>query len=77
MAEYPSTRALELLHADLRHVLERAEKVLRHYGVGHWKLSLIARNPDPDKPGEWTCATSDDLDAVARAVTQADRTVLD
>lgn len=75
MAERPSSRAVELLHADLSQVLERAEKILRHYGVGHWRLTLVARNPDPGKAGEWTCVTSDEPDAVALTLLQPDRTV--
>lgn len=76
MAEQPSARAVELLNADLSAVLARAERVLQHYGVGHWRLTLIARNPEPGKDDEWTCLTSDDEHAVARAITEGARSVL-
>lgn len=59
----PLTR---MLNGDLEAALGAVERKLREYGLGHWRLTLVARNPDPAKPGEWTVLTLDDPKTVAR-----------
>jgi hypothetical protein len=59
------------LHDDLSDVLQLAVSVLRAHGIADWKLTLVARNPDPDEPGQWVNVTNDEAALVAATITRA------
>ena len=59
---------IRMLHEDLLMALGEVEAVLKHYGIGHWKATLVIRNPD--RPGEWTIESADDVAAVGALLVQ-------
>lgn len=57
------------LRSELELLLQLAAKTLKDHGISHWKLSLVARNPD--EPGQWVNITNDDPAAVAETISSS------
>lgn len=62
--------ALKAVHFEFCRLLDKAELVLKRFGISHWKLSLIARNSDRAKAGEWVNVSNDQPSAVAQMLLQ-------
>lgn len=59
------------IHSDIcASAMDEIERTQKRFGIKHWKASVVLRNPDPAKSGEWLIVTNDDPVAVAQTITQ-------
>lgn len=61
--------SIAAIHADIcSRAMEEIERTQSRFGIKHWKASVVLRNPDPAKSGEWLIVTNDDPKSVAKTI---------